>query len=61
MRFGKKCGSYQTIIQLAGNDITKFDTVIKKPLEECLLFLAYQTDNAHLQSMLQKDYMRNRQ
>jgi hypothetical protein len=43
------------VVTLANNDILNFNDVLKKPLEECLLFLAYQSDYAHLQSILMKE------
>ena len=53
--FGKKWQAYSTIIELAGGDITKIDSVIKEPLEKCLLYLAYTTDRNHTETLMHKE------
>ena len=52
--FGRKWKGYTTIVLLANEDITKFNEVLKKPLEECLLYLSYKQDKAQLEQLLHK-------
>jgi len=42
--FGRKWKGYASVAQLANEDITKFDEILKLPLEQCLLYLAYRSD-----------------
>jgi hypothetical protein len=58
IRFGKKWKAYQSVINLSNNDITKFKAILKTPLEEALLFLAYQTDFNELQATLHQESMK---
>ena len=53
--FGKKWGTYATIVDLANNDITKIDEVVKEPLEKCLLYLSFKADKAMLEEMTIKE------
>ena len=53
--FGKKWGTYATIIDLANGDITKIDEVVKEPLEKCLLYLSFKADKAMLEEMTLKE------
>jgi hypothetical protein len=57
-RFGKKWRGYQSVVELAGGDITKIDAIVKEPLEKCLLLLAYKSDYAYLQTQLNKEYLK---
>lgn len=57
VNFGKKWGGYQSIALIAGEDLLKFEDVIKRPLEECLLFLAYLNDKQTLQNLMHKQAM----
>lgn len=56
--FTKKWGGYQTIIELAGGDITKFNEVTGYPLEMCLLYLAYKSDKAVLDNLIHKENLK---
>ena len=53
--FGKKWGTYATIVDLANNDITNIDKVVKEPLEKCLLYLSFKADKAMLEEMTIKE------
>ena len=55
--FGKKWGTYATIVDLANNDITKIDEVVKQPLETCLLYLSFYSDRNELDNLLHKEAM----
>ena len=57
VNFGRKWGSYSTVVQLAGEDILRFDEITRKPLEECLLYLAYQSDKALMERLVHKEQM----
>jgi len=56
--FGKKWGGYQSLVILANEDLTKFDEITQRPLEECLLYLSYKTDKTQLESLLHKEAMK---
>jgi len=58
INFGKKWGSYQSIIILCNNDILKLDEVVKQPLEKCLLYLSFQTDRNQLDNLLHKESLK---
>jgi hypothetical protein len=53
--FGKKWGSYITIVELADNDITRFDLISQEPLEKCLLYLCYKADKSVVEQTLHKE------
>ena len=55
--FARKWRGYTSIVQLANEDITKFDEILERPLEECLLYLAYTQDKAQLESLLHKQML----
>ena len=55
--FGRKWRGYSSIVQLANEDITKFDEVLVKPLEECLLYLAYIQDKNQLEQLMHKQML----
>jgi hypothetical protein len=57
INFGRKWGSYSTIVQLAEGDILKFNKVTEKPLEECLLYLAYLSDKATMEHLMHRENM----
>lgn len=57
INFGRKWSGYQSIATIAGEDLLKFPEVIKRPLEECLLFLSYLNDKQLLQNLMHKDAM----
>lgn len=59
--FAKKWGSYQTIIELAGGDITKFNEVTAYPLEMCLLYLAYKSDKAVVDNLIHRENIKRQQ
>lgn len=59
--FSKKWGSYQTIIELTGDDLTKFDEVTAYPLELCLLYLAFKADKAVLDNLVHRENMKRQQ
>ena len=54
INFGKKWRGYQSVALIAGEDLLRFNEVLSKPLEECLLFLAYLNDKQTLQNLLHK-------
>lgn len=56
--FAKKWGNYQSIIELAGGDITKFEEVTSYPLEMCLLYLSYKADKSTLEHLLHKEALK---
>ena len=45
----------QTIIELAGGDVTKFNEVTGYPLEMCLLYLAYKSDKAVVDNLIHRE------
>jgi len=53
--FGKKWGSYTTIVELAGGDITRFNSISEEPLEKCLLYLCYRADKNLMESLIHKE------
>jgi hypothetical protein len=57
INFGRKWRGYQSIATIAGEDLLKFDEVLTKPLEECLLFLAYLNDKNLLENLIHKEAM----
>ena len=59
--FAKKWGSYQTIIELAGGDVTKFNEVTGYPLEMCLLYLAYKSDKAVVDNLIHRENIKRQQ
>lgn len=58
VNFSKKWRAYSTIIQLADGKIKEIDEVVKEPLEKCLLYLAYKSDKAQLETLLHKEAMK---
>ena len=56
--FARKWGSYQSIVVLANDNILKFDEVVKRPLEECLLNLCYRADKVQLENLIHKANMK---
>ena len=56
--FSRKWGGYQSIAILAGEDITKFDTITQLPLETCLLNLCYIADKVQMERSIHKANMR---
>ena len=56
--FGKKWGSYSTIVSLAEGDILRFDKVVEEPLEKCLLYLAYKADKNQLETLMHKEMLK---
>ena len=58
INFGKKWGAYSTIVQLAKEDITRFDEITNLPLEKCLLYLAYQSDKALTEHLVHKENLK---
>lgn len=57
LNFGKKWRGYETVVALAQDNILLFGEVLQKPLEECLLYLAYISDKGQLEKLLQKEQM----
>jgi hypothetical protein len=43
---------------LANNDISKFEQIVEFPLEQCLLYLAYQADRSKLEELLHKEALK---
>ncbi len=56
--FARKWSSYQSIVVLANEDLLKFDEVVKRPLEECLLNLCYRADKVQLENLIHKAAMK---
>ena len=56
--FAKKWGSYQTIIELASGDVTKFNEVTGYPLEMCLLYLAYKSDKSVVDNLIHRENLK---
>jgi hypothetical protein len=56
--FGRKWGLYATIAAIAGNDVTKFNTVTGLTVHECLTFLSYKRDLAILEANQYKQSLR---
>ena len=56
--FGKKWSAYSTLIDLAGGDITKIDSITKEPLEKCLLYLAFKSDKNKTETLLHNEAMK---
>jgi hypothetical protein len=61
VNFGKKWGGYATIVEIANNDILKFDFVTDLPLEKCLLYLAYKSDKVELENLLHREALKRQQ
>ena len=53
--FAKKWGSYATIVELAGGDITRFNIITREPLEKCLMYLAYRSDKNLIEQLIHKE------
>lgn len=53
--FGKKWGSYITIVELANGDVTRFDSISQEPLEKVLLYLCYKADKGLVEQTLHKE------
>ena len=53
--FAKKWGSYITIVELAGGDITRFNSIAEEPLEKCLLYLCYKADKGVVENTIHKE------
>jgi len=56
--FSQKWRGYQSIAILAREDITKFEEVTSRPLEECLLYLCYTSDKVQMEKQIHKANMR---
>jgi hypothetical protein len=56
--FGRKWGLYGTIATLAGNDPTKFDSVTRLNVHECLTYLSYKRDLTILEANQNKMHFR---
>ena len=59
VNFSRKWKSYSTLYELADGDIEKIDRVVLQPLEKCLLFLAYRSDKAQLETLMHKESLKN--
>lgn len=57
--FGKKWGSYASIVELANGEIERIDTVITQPLEKTLLLLAYKADKSFLEQLIHKESLKS--
>ena len=55
--FARKWRGYQSAAILAGEDLTKFNLILAKPLEECLLFLCYLTDKNQMEANIHRATM----
>ena len=58
INFGRKWGSYQSIITLCGGELLKINEVVKQPLEKCLFFLSYHSDYNTLQNLMHKESLK---
>jgi hypothetical protein len=58
INFGRKWGNYSTIVELCGGDINKMDEVLTQPLEKTLLLLAFKSDRALMEKMINDEQMR---
>ena len=45
-------------MQLAAEDILRIDSVVKEPLEKCLLYLSYKADKVFLEELMHKDMLK---
>ena len=57
INFGRKWGEYSSVAQLSGEEFLNINKVIKKPLEECLMFLAYLSDKQLTEKLLHNESM----
>ena len=48
--FGRKWGWYQSIYQLAGGDITRFENITELKVHKCFMMLAYMKDKHELET-----------
>jgi hypothetical protein len=44
--FGKQWGGYSEIYTLAQGDITRFESITKLPLHQCMMYLAFESEKA---------------
>lgn len=56
--FGKKWQGYASVDQLADGDLLKYDSIIARELEECLLALCYRADKFQLERLLHKQSLK---
>ena len=56
--FGRKWGTYQSILALAQDDVRRIDEVTKLPLHTALMFLEYQKEKTELENKLIKESYR---
>ena len=52
--FARKWGSYSELYALAQGDITRFKTVARLPLHQCLMYLAFEKEKAEFESRIIK-------
>ena len=45
-------------MELSNGDILKIDSVVKEPLEKCLLYLAFKSDKNQLEELLHREAMK---
>ena len=45
-------------MELANEDIMKIDSVIKEPLEKCLLYLSYKSDKVITQDLIHRESLK---
>jgi len=61
INFGKKWGNYQTLIELADGQYGRIDWATEQPLEKCLLYLAYKSDENNLKNLLHREALKKQQ
>jgi hypothetical protein len=45
-------------VELADNNISRIEEVVKEPLEKCLLFLAFRADKITLENILHREALK---
>ena len=55
--FTHKWRGYQSIAILANHDLTKFEEITSRPLEECLLYLCYLADKNTMEQAIHRATM----
>ena len=56
--FGRKWGTYQSILALAQDDVRRVEEVTKLPLHNALMYLEYQKEKTELENKLIKQNYR---
>jgi hypothetical protein len=61
INFGKKWGNYQTLIELADGEFGRIDWATEQPLEKCLLYLSFKSDETTLKNLLHREALKKQQ